>query len=245
MSPDDRSLPAQIFAVLQSAHDASSFDDLNGLFAPAFGRLGFDYFTACEYARIERTDNLELLFGQPDRAWHAHYDAEGLANIDPRLRHMLHSAEPALLSELAPHDCQPSLARRFLEDIRTFGHTDSYVWPLHLPHGRVRGVLLLGDGAPLALEQRVAAAALANGYYGVGARLLRAARDGAPPRADLLPRQIECLSWVRQGKSSADTGRIMGLSARTVDEHVARACARLGVRTRVQAVARALLLGVL
>ena len=44
---------------------------------------------------------------------------------------------------------------------------------------------------------------------------------------------------------SADTGRILGISARTVDEHVAHACARLGVRTRVQAVARSILLGIL
>jgi DNA-binding CsgD family transcriptional regulator len=54
-----------------------------------------------------------------------------------------------------------------------------------------------------------------------------------------------CLEWSRRGKSSADIGKILGLSPRTVDEHFAIACKALGVRTRVQAVAMALSLGLL
>jgi DNA-binding CsgD family transcriptional regulator len=61
----------------------------------------------------------------------------------------------------------------------------------------------------------------------------------------LTPRQVECLYWVSQGKSSVDIGRMLGLSPRTVDEHVRGACRRFEVRTRVQAVARALELGLL
>lgn len=61
----------------------------------------------------------------------------------------------------------------------------------------------------------------------------------------LTTRQIECLSWVREGKSSADIGVILGLSRHTVDEHITAACDRLGVRTRTQAVAEALARGLL
>lgn len=60
---------------------------------------------------------------------------------------------------------------------------------------------------------------------------------------ELRPRQIECLRWARKGKSSADIGHILGISARTVDEHISNAAEILGVRTRIQAVARAMLLG--
>jgi DNA-binding CsgD family transcriptional regulator len=52
----------------------------------------------------------------------------------------------------------------------------------------------------------------------------------------LTARQVECLAWVRAGKSSTDIGTILGLSPRTVDAYIADACARLGVRTRMQAV---------
>lgn len=64
-----------------------------------------------------------------------------------------------------------------------------------------------------------------------------------PPR--LRPRQGECLYWVSQGKSSVDIGRLLGISPRTVDEHIHNACRSLGVRTRAQAVARAVALGLI
>lgn len=53
----------------------------------------------------------------------------------------------------------------------------------------------------------------------------------------LTDRQLECLDWISQGKSSTDIGEIMRISKRTVDHHVNVICERLGVRTRVQAVA--------
>jgi DNA-binding CsgD family transcriptional regulator len=58
-------------------------------------------------------------------------------------------------------------------------------------------------------------------------------RSGSP----LTDRQLECLRWISRGKSSTDIGQIMRISKRTVDHHVNVICERLGVRTRVQAVA--------
>lgn len=67
-------------------------------------------------------------------------------------------------------------------------------------------------------------------------------------RADapaLSTRQLECLAWAQEGKSAGDIGQILGISGRTVEGHLGRACEALGVRTRVQAVIRARELGLL
>jgi DNA-binding CsgD family transcriptional regulator len=61
----------------------------------------------------------------------------------------------------------------------------------------------------------------------------------------LSPRQIECLYWVQEGKSSRDIADILGVSHRIVERHVFRACQKLGVRTRLQAVIRARSLGII
>ncbi|MBB5746542.1 helix-turn-helix domain-containing protein [Brevundimonas variabilis] len=61
---------------------------------------------------------------------------------------------------------------------------------------------------------------------------------GERPSADLSPRQVECLELAATGLTSAEIGRRLGVSSRTVDEHLLTACRVLGVRTRVQAVAR-------
>ncbi len=65
------------------------------------------------------------------------------------------------------------------------------------------------------------------------------------PVALLSGREAECLLWVSRGKSSADIGQIVGLSPRTVDSYIEKACAKLGVRTRIEAVAVGVRLGVI
>jgi DNA-binding CsgD family transcriptional regulator len=49
-------------------------------------------------------------------------------------------------------------------------------------------------------------------------------------------RELQCLVWTARGKSSTDIGAILGLSPRTVDSYIEKACGKLGVRTRVEAV---------
>lgn len=53
----------------------------------------------------------------------------------------------------------------------------------------------------------------------------------------LTDRHRECLALASRGLSSSAIGEALNLSPRTVDEHFARACHLLGVRTRIQAVA--------
>lgn len=58
------------------------------------------------------------------------------------------------------------------------------------------------------------------------------------PCRHLSDRQRQCLELAASGLSSAKIGDRLGLSPRTVDEHLMVACRVLGVRTRIQAVAR-------
>jgi transcriptional regulator EpsA len=59
------------------------------------------------------------------------------------------------------------------------------------------------------------------------------------------PRELEILSWVRDGKTNDEIAAILGLSSLTVKNHLFRATKKLDVRTRGQAVARAIALGLL
>jgi DNA-binding CsgD family transcriptional regulator len=69
--------------------------------------------------------------------------------------------------------------------------------------------------------------------------------SGRDDEVSLSPRQTECLFWVQEGKSSRDIGVILGVSHRMVERHVFRACQKLGVKTRLQAVIRARTLGII
>jgi DNA-binding CsgD family transcriptional regulator len=61
----------------------------------------------------------------------------------------------------------------------------------------------------------------------------------------ITPRQLECLAWAGDGKSATEIGMILGISARTVEGHLAKVCEALGVRKRIQAAIKARDLGLL
>ncbi len=54
----------------------------------------------------------------------------------------------------------------------------------------------------------------------------------------LTPRETECLGWVAEGKTDSEVGLILKISARTVRFHINNAKVKLGVATRIQAVAK-------
>lgn len=63
--------------------------------------------------------------------------------------------------------------------------------------------------------------------------------------ATLSPRELECLLWASRGKSSSDIGAILSLSPRTVDSYLEKVCAKLRVRTRIEAVVLAVQKGLI
>lgn len=71
-----------------------------------------------------------------------------------------------------------------------------------------------------------------------------AASQHWPMTLKLSARQVECLRLASYGQTSPEIARSLGIAPRTVDQHLAIACARLGVRNRIQAVASAAVLGI-
>lgn len=87
--------------------------------------------------------------------------------------------------------------------------------------------------------------------------LLRLPAPGRRAESDALPvvggaiarplsaREAEILRWVREGKSNYEVGRILGISALTVKNHLQRIYRTLGVSNRAHALARCMALRLL
>jgi two-component system response regulator DevR len=71
------------------------------------------------------------------------------------------------------------------------------------------------------------------------------AREGAEVRGILTQREREVLTLLGEGLTMRQIGRRLGISPRTVESHVAKLYRKLGVATRVQALARAATLGLI
>ena len=74
----------------------------------------------------------------------------------------------------------------------------------------------------------------------INARLAGVARSELWPKlVQLNDREVETLTWVARGKTSAEIAQILGLTKRTVNFHIDNARTKLGAATRTQAVIKA------
>ena len=181
-------------------------------------------------------------------------------------------APPADAAPLAALRVRDELRRRLLEKaLATAPEAEADVLVLELRAGEAvppdaasfDGVLLVLSDDPLlaadtvlagvlpaaATERQVAAAvaAVAEGLV-VRTPALRdttgfAARDPSA-RPLLTPREVEVLALVGQGMSNKAIARRLAISAHTVKYHLEAIFAKLGVRSRAEAVTRGLRLGV-
>ena len=127
------------------------------------------------------------------------------------------------------------------------GFAAAIVVPVHLPFGQI-GAAVLSAADPAAglddvfdtLPDTLAPAIrrFVRGYVG----LCRDTRY-LPPACQLSPREVECLSWIAQGKTDYEISIILGCSHAGVRYHITRACERLNAVNRAQSVFRASQLG--
>ena len=119
--------------------------------------------------------------------------------------------------------------------------------PIHLPQG---GLALIGMQSDTSMEEFQSAVAihqnvvmlLAYHFHDHVESLLR----GDTRQHDdekLSERELQCLEWVANGKSTRETADILGLAEITVRFHIGNASRKLGAVNRIHAVAKAISAG--
>lgn len=206
-------------------------------------RLGFDY---CSYAsgiRLpDRTCQIVIASNLP-RTWQQRYQRNGYQDIDPTIRHAMHSSRPLLWSDelFAP-------VRQFRAEGVAAGLAYGWTKSFHDPHGRF-GMLTLArqHDAITAAELQDKEPHMLWLAQAAHAGLFRQLQAGnrQQPRIDLSAREVEVFRLAAEGKTAAEIAAILAVSVRTVNFHIGRVMARLGAANKTHAVAQAILLGLL
>lgn len=186
----------------------------------------------------------------PPERYNAFYYGRNHHLHDPLVRHCMTSVQPVYWHQPGFYDGLSRRERLLFEEGTELGVRDGMTYPLHGADPRFPGALTVfhhreGDRGFLRdLEHHGDVLHLAALYFHTLV-LQRYGREAIRERARLprlSPRERECLTWCAAGLASKEIAERLRLSERTVNFHVGNAMRKLAVRSRAEAVARALAL---
>ena len=237
-----RDLTRRSFDAIADMKKASSLEELDRSAGTAFEAIGLPSFALARFFKVDKTPSTDVIAGRFHPEWSRRYVERNYARSSTIASEMIVSAAPYSWSEAIRRRGLNRLQARIWAEAAEFGLTDGLFTPVRWSDGSYAAVVLAGRKPQLGDPLVLIAAEVLSSYYSSQVRHLT---NGSKSKPVLTPRQRECLAWVRQGKSSGEIGEILGISVLTVDEHIADACRRLGVRTRVQAAVDATISGMI
>ena len=155
--------------------------------------------------------------------------------------------QPGFICEQAgTHRKAVHLGKDWIEQLQKLELKNAVVHGLRGPDGGLKAFLCFSriQGA---FDDRLAHSVqlLAPCILDVLSRVMAAEGRAASRKISISRREQEILEWVRDGKTNTEIALILSLSPLTVKNHVQNIRGKLGVRTRGQAVARAISIGAL
>jgi len=229
-------------AVLRTAFDL--LDDLDHAHTAAeIGRQYFDKLKPHGFGAIfARAHSLDaddarehIHYRETPKGWEQIYSERGFAQTNFVTHTSRRSARPFVWSEVTlVGDSFAKANDEMWNVLHAFRLNDGIAVPNHAPTNVSVLSLATFDGVDLSSELRKAIV-LSSHYVHDRLREL----DTPPFKSvHLTPRERDCLAFAAEGKSDWDIGQILGIAQSTVHAHVENAKRKLGVKTRMQAVAK-------
>ena len=241
-APASRVKPEVVAVAFVQAMDRTDDSEIvKKSFQAVIEELGFASVTCATLPITGHFDPGRVLMCTRPAGWAEIYLERDYAKHDPVLREIRRSRRafewPGGLGGRALSRCE----REVLRQAAAFGMTFGLAVPIPDAGGNVGFVSIAGQprtGETCPDDQRRGALTLISIYLYHKLRALSAARRG--PGKRLSPREREILHWISEGKSDWQIGRILAISAKTVNYHTENVKRKFGVATRMQAVVSAI-----
>lgn len=196
------------------------------------------YFALGRFDRFHKRPHEIIIVNYP-KEWVSYYTDRKYIFDDPTVSRSAQTQIPYLWHEF--RDLRPS-QRAIFSDLSDFGVQDGYTIPLHAPDGMTFVASFAFRRPVISAYDRVTITALTSQFYFRYKQLLN---PSSSPSKLLSEREGECLVWAARGKSSWETGIILGISENTVNFHIKNALGKLQSTNRIEGVVRAICLGLI
>ncbi|WGR93302.1 LuxR family transcriptional regulator [Bradyrhizobium sp. ISRA443] len=178
--------------------------------------------------------------------WCDRYFKRKYHTIDPIVRRTPMLARPFLWDQLPEYYQLQADERRVLNEAREAGLKHGMSVPLFGPLGRLSVVSFASPSDDVDPRHRISHLnALAWHFHTACVEIVRPSDDSCNRKVTLSERELECMRWAAEGKSSWEMGVILKISENTVNFHLKNAMRKLGATSRIQAIIIAMRLNLL
>lgn len=235
---------SKLFEGLERFTSVRDADDLAKAMRRYADDLGFSSFIyALRVPESFSSARVLQVKGYPD-AWLDRYWERGYFAIDPVIEYCSHNIVPMAWDRLVPR--MSAAGRRMMLEAGEFGLADGASMAVHGPEGEL-GILSFARvrGRPRTDTDRRHTLGVTQLVAAHAHEAVRRVFDIGAPTAKLSRREVECLSWAAEGKTSWEISLLLTISERTVNFHLDNAVAKLRASNRQHAIARAIASGML
>ena len=225
------------FDTVDNIAGATSFAQISRRFAGNMAKLGFTSWgvNAMPSPKL-RADPIVLAERAP-AGFRDCYNHERIYPINHIAAYARSSIEPFRFSEAPYVPAQARDNERYMQLLRSFGLGEGLMVPLGRPIDLPIGVWLAGE-RPQLDDAAMRAVHLVTLFAVSKVHALARPRNESKP--SLTARERDVLTWAARGKSAWQTGEILNIAKRTVDQHTQIAMRKLSAVNKTQAVAIAL-----
>ncbi len=214
-------------------------------FLAVIGQAGFAGAACGGWAGIGRHRKHRFFFVNWPQDWREFYEKHGFVEHDLLTIESRRRVSPFWYGSIKNQFKLSEKQKELDQAAWAYGWRDVFAVPIHGP-GSLQGLVTMATRQAPALSAGDSAVVeiMARTVWG---RCGTAESFGAfdPKRTRLSARELECLQWAAAGKSDTDIAVLVGVKPATAHFHIEQAKKRLGVKTRVEAVAVGVLHGVI
>lgn len=240
---------------LDFAHEllgATEKPDIVNICKKFAGHFGFEYFIFADiYATSFSEPTVIIVNGYP-LPWRENYVNKRYINIDPVVKHCCMFSTPILWSDIVKNVAKSSPEYLLMQEAAECGLRRGVSFAIHAPQTSV-GIFSVATANDTEDTTRQILAVLPEGQL-FGAYVHEAVfrlylsdcnKEMNTDEIYLSKRERECLLWIADGKTSAETAKILNIAEATVTFHLQNVTKKLGASNRVQAVVKAISSGLI
>lgn len=240
MGPKSADFWREVYAAVLGARDSAA---LVGVLSRQVEALGFRHWSYGVQFPVSATAPVLALFDRYPAGWMAHYRRSNYVETDPTVR-----MGRQRCSALVWSDEVFASSDRLWNEARDVGLRVGVAHPSWGPAGSYGLLSVARETEPVSAEELSELELRLKWLAEVAHQKVHSlcfrdlVREADEP---LSPRERDVLLWTAEGKTSWETSRILRISERTVNFHIAHILRKLNAQNRVQAAVKAAALGLL